>query len=281
MQELMELPSVAAHCEEDGSAKRRVIDRGGNFMKELTELSYEGKEIRIVQKDGEPWWVLKDVCAVLGVGNPSDVAARLDGDEKTMVNLNTLDSFDGIRGNPNMTIISESGLYNVILRSDKPEAKQFKRWVTHEVLPSIRKTGAYALPISPLDRARLVQQALLAQQEIIGELETTIAELEPKAEAFDVLMSAENTYDMAITAQQLGLGRNRLFEILREKGIFHYKYISGRKYNSVYQSYVDRAYFAIISVPVTIGDSTIAVPQIRVYQRGIDYIRKLLNQRGE
>lgn len=103
-------------------------------------------DVRMVMQDGEPWWVLADVCQVLELVNPSKVAERLDDDEK-----NTLTLSEGIRGrgNPNVTIINESGLYSVILRSDKPQAKAFKRWVTHEVLPSIRRTGSYNASFRP------------------------------------------------------------------------------------------------------------------------------------
>lgn len=107
----------------------------------LISLEYNGNPVRCIQIDGAPWWVLSDVCKVLGVINPRNVANRIDDDEKNTVHL-----ADGIRGNPNCTIINESGLYNVLLRSDKPEAKPFKRWVTHEVLPQIRNTGKYEAP---------------------------------------------------------------------------------------------------------------------------------------
>lgn len=102
----------------------------------ITTLSYENSQIRTVQRDGEIWWVLSDVCTVLGLKNPSKVASRLDEDERSNFEL-------GRQGKAN--IINESGLYSVILRSDKPETKQFKRWITHEVLPSLRKTGSYSM----------------------------------------------------------------------------------------------------------------------------------------
>ena len=124
-------------------------------MENLISLEYHGKPVRCIQKDGAPWWVLSDVCKVLSIGNPRNVANRLDEDEKNTVHLT-----DGIRGNPNFTIINESGLYNVLLRSDKPEAKPFKRWVTHEVLPQIRQTGRYEPKPEqlslPMDGAELV-----------------------------------------------------------------------------------------------------------------------------
>ena len=106
-------------------------------MNKMQIFHYENNEIRTILKDGEPWWVLADVCQVLDLGSPHKVADRLDEDEKGRNLIPTPG------GNQNMTIINESGLYKVILRSDKPEAKKFTRWVTHEVLPAIRKTGQY------------------------------------------------------------------------------------------------------------------------------------------
>lgn len=104
-------------------------------MDDLQVLRFESQAIRMIEKDGENWWVLKDVCEILGLTNPSMVAERLDEDERAKFGL-------GRQGDA--TIINESGLYSVILRSEKPEAKIFKKWVTSEVLPSIRKTGSYS-----------------------------------------------------------------------------------------------------------------------------------------
>lgn len=99
-------------------------------------------EFRIVDRNGEPWFVLADVCRVLEIGNPSQAASRLDEDEKA-----TLINDEGRPGDgaQSFTIINESGLYSLILTSRKPSAKRFKKWVTSEVLPSIRKTGGYTI----------------------------------------------------------------------------------------------------------------------------------------
>ena len=123
-------------------------------MNELQVFSYEGNEIRTIQRAGEPWWVLKDVCSALGLSNPTIVSARLDDDEKDIFKTKSDLVLDV--SNRGVTIVNESGLYNVILRSYKPEARHFKRWVTHEVLPAIRKHGAYVT-----DKAK--QQALEAK----------------------------------------------------------------------------------------------------------------------
>lgn len=108
-----------------------------NENTQIQILNYCNEPIRMIEIDNEPWWVLKDICDVLGIANPTQTAARLDEDERAMFDI-------GRQGQTN--IINEAGLYNVILRSDKPEAKPFRKWVTHEVLPSIRKTGAYSVP---------------------------------------------------------------------------------------------------------------------------------------
>ena len=134
-------------------------------MNEITILNYEGRNVRMIEKDGEPWWVLTDVCKVLQLSNPTIVAQRLDEDERSKSNL-------GRQGDA--TIISESGLYAVILRSDKPQAKPFRKWVTSEVLPSIRRTGSYTSN-GGADANRYTQQEL------------TIRELEARAKVADLL----------------------------------------------------------------------------------------------
>lgn len=112
-------------------------------MNDIISLSYNGSNIRTAEKDGQLWWVLADVCKVLELSNPSRVAERLDDDEKANFEL-------GLCGGAT-NVINESGLYSVILRSDKPQAKPFRRWVTHEVLPQIRQNGCYiarAVPVT-------------------------------------------------------------------------------------------------------------------------------------
>ena len=104
----------------------------------MQTFNYDNNQVRTVLQDGEPWFVLKDVCKVLNLSTPKRVAERLDNDEVSLTHL-----IDAIGRSQKTTIINESGLYGVILRSDKPQAKPFRRWVTHEVLPTIRKTGSY------------------------------------------------------------------------------------------------------------------------------------------
>ena len=112
-------------------------------------------EIRIIEIENEPWFVAKDICEALEIKNTTQAIGRLDEDERTMLNI-------GRQGNTN--IINEYGLYNLILASRKKEAREFKRWITHEVIPSIRKSGGYIAGQETLDDDELIQKALLVAQ---------------------------------------------------------------------------------------------------------------------
>jgi len=126
-------------------------------MNQLMVFQYEENNVRTITIDGSPWWVLADVCKVLELSDVSMTARRLDDDEKDILkpvaDSHFKDKSDLGLNIPNrgVTIVNESGLYNVILRSDKPQAKAFRRWITHEVLPSIRKTGTYNTDTASVD----------------------------------------------------------------------------------------------------------------------------------
>ena len=109
-------------------------------MINIIPFNYESHQIRLIQdEEGEPWWVMKDVCAILNISNYRDALNRLDADERGSVKVDTLG------GPQEMSTVNEPGLYTLIIRSNKPDSKKFKRWITHEVLPSIRKTGKYEI----------------------------------------------------------------------------------------------------------------------------------------
>lgn len=136
-------------------------------------FSFNSLDVRVVDRDGEPWFVAADVCAALSVGNPSDVMRRLDEDEKGVVSIDTLG------GRQDVSVVNESGLYAVVMTSRKPEAKKFKKWVTSEVLPAIRKTGSYgvpALPTDPMAILKLTFEALEQSNKRIEAVETQIKE---------------------------------------------------------------------------------------------------------
>ena len=141
-------------------------------MNEMQVLKYKDNEVRTVEQGGEVWWVLADVCRVLALSEPHRVAHRLDEDEKGRTQITTLG------GDQKMTIISESGLYKVILRSDKPEAKKFTRWVTHEVLPTIRRTGGYGSQAAGLTKlAEQMAQTATAIVQVASAMTTVVDKL--------------------------------------------------------------------------------------------------------
>lgn len=165
---------------------------------------------------GEPWFVAKDVCNALGV-NTNHVGEALDADE-----VNTIRISEG-KGNPNKTVVSEAGLYTLILRSRKPEAKAFKHWVTHEVLPSIRKDGGYMVAHVDETPEETMARALLIADKALETKDKRIAELEPKARFADAVADTDGTCliaDLAKILTQNGcvIGQNRLFERLRRDG---------------------------------------------------------------
>ena len=193
-------------------------------MTDIQIFNYQNREVRTVELNGEPWFVLKDVCEVLGIGTPAKVAERLDEDEKGMSQIHTPG------GLQNVSIITESGLYNVILRSDKPEAKPFRKWVTGTVLPSIRRHGAYMTPetlqaaiLSPDTMIQLCQQ-LKAEQDKNATLTAANSQLTvekqilaPKAEYFDELVDRNLLTSFRETAKQLGIGEKLFVSFLLEK----------------------------------------------------------------
>lgn len=209
----------------------------------LQTWNYESSEVRTIQKNGEPWWVLADVCKVLDLSNPSKVADRLEPDEKANFEL-------GLRGGAT-NCINESGLYAVILRSDKPQAKPFRKWVTNEVLPSIRKHGAY-MTDQTLERALtspdfLIELAaqLKAEQAQRKQLETTvavqnqqIAELQPKASYYDVVLNCKDLISIGKIAKDYGWSAQKLNEYLHKHGV---QYKQGKTW-LLYQKYAGMGY---------------------------------------
>lgn len=140
-------------------------------------------EVRTLQKDDEVWFVASDVCRALEIGNPSQALTRLEEDEKS-----TIISNEGATKGREINIISEAGLYNLVLGSRKPEAKAFKRWITHEVVPQIRKTGSYGVAKTPTEMLVLMAQELDKQSKAVLEVKEDVKRLESK------IMTVPNEY---------------------------------------------------------------------------------------
>ncbi len=161
-------------------------------------------KIRTLTIDGEPWFVAVDVCNALEIINSRDAVARLDDDEKNTVVLT-----DGIRGNPQKIIVNEPGLYTLILGSRKPEAKAFKRWITHEVIPAIRKYGGYmtkSLLEQVLENPNLIYEfarRMLAEQQKNERLRQELVRAKPKADYYDAFIHPESCTNIRATAKEL------------------------------------------------------------------------------
>ncbi|MBR1734746.1 MAG: phage antirepressor [Alphaproteobacteria bacterium] len=219
-----------------------------NNNNKLQIFNYENTKVRTVVKDDEIWWVLKDVCDVLGLSNSRKVAERLDDDEKGVTLSDTLG------GTQKTTIINESGLYKVILRSDKPEAKKFMNWVTHEVLPSIRKHGAYITSekmeklMSDPDTWITLITTLKKEREQNQVLQSKLTQHNNKVLFADAVAASDDTlligeFAKILKANGINVGRKKLFDLLRMHGFLIKR--PGSEYNMPTQRAMDLTLFKI------------------------------------
>lgn len=219
--------------------------------------------IRTMNIDGEPWFVAVDVCNALEISNSRDAVARLDDDEKNTVALT-----DGIRGNPNKVIVNEPGLYSLVLGSRKPEAKAFKRWITHEVIPSIRKHGAYMTPdtldrmISSPEFGIKLLTALQEERERNAKLENKVEADKPKVMFADAVSTSKSTIlvgELAKLLRQNGVdvGQNRLFKWMRENGYLISR--NGTDFNMPTQRAMEQGLFTIKETVITHSDGSVSI----------------------
>lgn len=208
-------------------------------------------KVRTTVIGGEPWFVLKDVCDSLGLSTPARVAERLEDDEVSQTHF-----IDALGRKQQTTIVNEAGLYNVIIRSDKPISKEFRRWITHEVIPTIRKTGGYVandrlfidtyLP-GANQRTVMLFEAILGQvRNLNAEKAKLVADneaMKPKAQFADKICKSHDNILLRAMAKLLcdegfNIGEKRIFSLLRDKRVL-------MKNNEPYQTYVDRGYFVV------------------------------------
>lgn len=253
-------------------------------MNELKTWSFEGSEIRTVELNGEPWWVLADVCAVLEISNSRNIAARLEDDEKGVTLVDTLG------GAQNMTIVNESGLYSVILRSDKPQAKPFRKWVTGEVLPSIRRHGAYMTPdvleqtiqnpdflIGLVTELKAEQKRRRSAELAVSVQAQQISELQPKASYYDVVLNCKDLLSIGKIAKDFGKSAVWLNKWLHEKGV---QYKQGDIW-LLYQKYAEMGYTST-KTQTFAGDNGETHSKVHTYwtQKGRLFIYDLLKADG-
>lgn len=219
-------------------------------------------EIRTIEINGEPWFVGKDVATKLGYSNTRDAVSNHVFDEDKGVEK--LDTPGGIQS---LIIINESGLYSLVFNSRLESAKRFKHWVTSEVIPQIRKTGAYHIPKTYAEALR----ALADETEKIETLKKQNQLMQPKAEFFDAVTDSKTAIPIGDVAKilDIGIGRNKLFEFLRDKNIL-------TSDNRPYQRYIDAGYFRVIEQKYEVNGEVRINIKTLVFQKGIDWIRKQL-----
>ena len=229
-------------------------------------------QVRAVRSEsGEPWFVAKDVCDALGIRTDT-VRAILDADEVRETNPNSI----GVAGGRKPLVVSEAGLYSLILRSRKPEAHVFKRWVTHEVLPALRRDGGYMVARDETPEQTMARAVLLAQATIDRQRDR-IAELEPKALFADAVAASDGTClvgELAKMMRQNGVnvGQNRLFSMLREDG---YLGNVGSNRNVPTQRAMDLGLFRIKETAVTHSDGHVTISRTpKVTGKGQQYFVK-------
>lgn len=245
-------------------------------MEKLQLFNFENQQVRTLKLNDEPYFVGKDVANILGYSNTRDALSRyVDSEDKGVAKLDTLG------GKQNQTIINESGLYSLILSSKMPNAKRFKHWVTSEVLPAIRKHGAYMTDEKAFDvvnnkdgLADLLQQAAdqLKQKDI------QIEEMKPKAMLADAITASETSIlvgEMAKILKKNGVntGQNRFFKWLRENGYLIKR--KGTDYNMPTQKSMNLKLFEIKERTIVDGNSTRIVKTPKITGNGQQYFTNL------
>jgi anti-repressor protein len=239
---------------------------------DLVQHAFHGQAVRVVTDEhGDVWFVATDVASILGYRMASDMTRRLDDDEKGTRSVRTV-----ARGDQDTTVITEAGLYASILGSQVPGARDFKRWVTHELLPEIRRTGMYVVPQTPAQR---IASALIEASALLAQRDERIAELEPPARAWTALIEdTSGDWSMRDAAQILDrdpsirTGQNRIGQYLRQIGWIDIRGIP-------YQRHVDLGRLhakAQTRVSHRTGERIACEPQVRVTLKGLGALHKLM-----
>lgn len=242
--------------------------------------SPEFGQVRIVQQNGEPWFVGKDIADILGYSNSSKaIPQHVDEEDRQKQNLPTAQNGKLVAAS---WLINESGLYSLILSSKMPKAKEFKRWVTSEVIPAIRKTGGYIAGSENMTDAEIMAKAVLVAQSTIQqrdqrikELESDVAAAKPKVLFADAVSASDSTIligDLAKILKQNGhpIGQKRLFCWMREQGYLIKR--AGADYNSPTQRAMEMGLFKIKETAISHSDGHVSVSKTtKVTGKGQQY----------
>jgi len=250
-------------------------------MTNLTVFKFEDiQDVRVVMLNETPWFVATDVCKILGIKNTSDTMSRIDSEDTQTIDYSivaitysrenqSLSAFDPKK----IIVVNESGLYSLVLFSRKPEAKKFKRWITSEVVPSVRKTGQYSIvaPAKPIEltRLQLIEMALAAEKERLV-LEAKVQELEPKAVALDRIAESKGSQCITDAAKALKVQPCKLFEILVNK-----KWIYKRDGGKNWLGYQDKIESGLLEHNIVVIGS-MSREQVLLTSKGITKIAQVL-----
>ena len=254
---------------------------------ELKIFNYENANVRTTVRNGEIWFVLKDVCEVLGITNHRNVIQRLEKDD-----VHTMDITDNLNRLQNTKLINEAALYQVIMLSRKPEAKKFMNWITHEVLPTIRKHGAYItsdkmeeLMTDPDTWVKLIR-TLQQERREKAMLQNQIEIDRPKIVFADAVSVSESDVLIGELAKILkgngvDIGQNRLFERLRNDGFLVRR--NGSDYNLPTQKAMDRQLFKIKETAITHSDGHVTINKtVKVTGKGqLYFVNLFLNEKNK
>lgn len=247
-------------------------------------FSFQDKQVRVVMQNGEPWFVAKDVCEVLEIANHRNAVAKLNPKMKGVQIMDTPG------GRQELTVLNEAGIYKIVFTSNKPEAEKFSDWIASDVLPSIRKHGAYMTPetiektltdpdfiIGLATKLKEEQQARMAAETRALVLEQRVAEYEPKITYLDQILQSKDTVTVTQIAKDYGMSGQKLNQILNEEGVQY-------KQNGqwlLYRKHQDKGYTKSFTVDVVhnSGDRTVKM-NTRWTQKGRLFVHDLLTKRG-
>ena len=257
-----------------------MITEEKEMNRDLMEFMHQDfGAIRGVEINGEPWLIGKDVARALGYKNTRDALSRhVDSEDKGVEN------YDSLGGGQKTVIINESGFYSLVMGSKLPAARKFKRWVTSEVLPSIRRNGAYMAPslldqvmaepeflLVVFDRLQTERQGRQKAERCVQKLESRVEEMESKAKFYDIAMTSRTTVSLAQAAAILNLhyGNVTLVRVLKKMGVL-------KADNTPTRKYLDQGYFTVKEKSISTCDGVKILRSTRVYQKGLSWMARVL-----
>lgn len=243
-------------------------------MNEVQLFNFENHEVRSLLLNNEPWFVGKDVADVLGYSNSRKALNdHVDAEDKEVLTSRNVT----LKNIPNrgITVVNESGLYSLILSSKLPSAKKFKRWITSEVLPALRKTGQYQ--VKELSGSELMAKALIEAQSVLAAKDKQIEQMKPKADYYDQILQSKSLVLISQIAKDYGLGAPTMNKKLHELGV---QYKQGGQW-LLYSKYQNKGYTHSRTINITRSDGRSDVRmQTEWTQKGRLFLYELLRKNG-